>query len=431
MRARYYIIAFLYLFILTVNGYGINTSYDNHSQPCQIADSVQQLPSDTILKRFLEKSGIVVTNDNKVTILTSGRDKFADMFDAIRQAKQFVHLEYFNFRNDSIAGALFELLAKKVDEGVKVRAMFDAFGNWSNNQPLKNKNLQSIRRCGIEIVKFDPIKFPFVNHVFHRDHRKVVIVDGEVGYTGGMNVADYYINGLPKIGPWRDMHLRIEGSAVNDLQHIFLTMWNKTTGQQVGGADYFPEHSVASDSCKMQVAIVDRMPRVSPDLLRHSFVATIDAAQHHLRIINPYFVPTVSIRKALKRAIKRGVNVEIMMSAKADIPFTPDASLYVLHKLMKCGAKVYLYNGGFHHSKIMTVDGRFCTVGTANLNSRSLRYDYEDNAYIFNRGITNQLDTIFEKDEQQCTILTKAYWEKLSLWKKFVCKFANLFTPVL
>lgn len=395
------------------------------------ADTVQSLPSDTLLKRFLIQSGVRITDNNRVRLLTSGRDKFADMFDVISHARKYVHLEYFNFRNDSIADALFQLLKKKAAEGVQVRAMFDAFGNWSNNRPLKNTHLQSIRESGIEIVKFDPIKFPYINHVFHRDHRKIVVADGQVGYTGGMNVADYYINGLPKIGPWLDMHLRIEGDAVDDLQKIFLTTWNKVAHQQIGGEEYFPKHDALPDSCAMQVAIVDRTPKVCPDLLRRTFVETIKAARHHLRIINPYFVPTSSIRKALKDALKRGVNVEIMMSAKADIPFTPDASLYILHKLMKRGAKIYLYNGGFHHTKIMTVDERFCTVGTANLNSRSLRYDYEDNAYIFNRKITRQLDDIFEVDEKNCTILTQEYWKSLSLWKRFVCSFANLFTPVL
>ena len=121
--------------------------------------------------------------------------------------------------------------------------MFDDFGNWSNNKPLRNSNLKKIREEGIEIKKFDPIKFPYVNHVFHRDHRKIVVVDGLVGYTGGMNVADYYINGLPKIGAWRDIHLHIEGSAVYELQKIFLAMWNKSTHQNIGGDEYFPKQN--------------------------------------------------------------------------------------------------------------------------------------------------------------------------------------------
>ena len=182
----------------------------------QSGDSIR-LTSDSLVLNFLKESGIPISDNNKVKLLKSGREKFIDLFETIREAKHHVHLEYFNFRNDSIANALFDLLAEKVKEGVEVRAMFDAFGNWSNNKPLKKRHLKKIRERGIEIVKFDPFAFPYINHAAHRDHRKIAVIDGKVAYTGGMNIADYYINGLPKIGTWRDMHMRIEGDAVNEI----------------------------------------------------------------------------------------------------------------------------------------------------------------------------------------------------------------------
>lgn len=395
----------------------------------QREDTTQFISSDSLVIQFLEYSGIPTTTNNKVKLITSGRQKFEDLFEAIRGAKHHVHLEYFNFRNDSIANALFDLLGEKVKEGVEVRALFDAFGNWSNNKPLKKRHLKAIRAKGIEIVEFDPIRFPYINHAIHRDHRKIAVIDGKIAYTGGMNIADYYINGLPKIGTWRDMHIRIEGDAVNILQEIFLTIWNKTTKQDIGGTTYFPYQSSQSDS--ISVAIVDRTPKKNSRMLGHVYAMSIYAAQDDVHIVNPYFVPTSPIRKALKRALKRGTNVEIMISAKADIPFTPDASLYAVQKLMKKGAKIYLYNGGFHHSKIMMIDDLFCTVGTANLNSRSLRYDYETNAFIFNKPFTQQLNNVFETDITHCTQLTPEMWKKTSAWKKFKCWFANLFTPFL
>lgn len=361
------------------------------------------LTSDSLVLHFLEESGIPISDNNKVKLLKSGREKFIDLFEAIRQAKHHVHLEYFNFRNDSIANALFALLAEKVKEGVEVRAMFDAFGNWSNNQPLKKRHLKKIREQGIEIVKFDPFTFPYINHAAHRDHRKIVVIDGEIAYTGGMNIADYYINGLPKIGTWRDMHMRIEGDAVNDLQEIFLTIWNKETKQNIGGEIYFPQHE---DSTNIVVAIVDRTPKKNSRMLSHAYAMSIYSAQKNVHIVNPYFVPTSSIKKALNRTIDRGVNVTIMVSSASDIPFTPDAALYKLHKLMKRGATVYMYNGGFHHSKIMMIDDLFCTVGTANLNSRSLRYDYETNAFIFDKKTTAELNTMFRNDIEHCTQLS-------------------------
>lgn len=390
------------------------------------------LTSDSLVLRFLSESGIPISDNNKVKLLKSGREKFIDLFSAIREAKHHIHLEYFNFRNDSIANALFALLAEKVKEGVEVRAMFDAFGNWSNNKPLKKKHLKKIREQGIEIVKFDPFTFPYINHAAHRDHRKIAVIDGEVAYTGGMNIADYYINGLPKIGTWRDMHIRIEGPAVDILQEIFLTIWNKTTKQNITGEVYFPERPAPADSTDgITVAIVDRTPKKDPRMLSHTYAMSIYAAKENVRIVNPYFVPTSSIRKALNHALEKGTKVEIMISSKSDIPFTPDASLYKVHKLMKRGADIYLYNGGFHHSKIMMVDETFCTVGTANLNSRSLRYDYETNAFIFNKEFTAQLDSVFQADTQHCTRLTPEVWKQRSPWKKFVGWFANLFTPFL
>lgn len=389
------------------------------------------LTSDSLVLHYLKESGIPISDNNKVKLLKSGREKFIDLFEAIREAKHHVHLEYFNFRNDSIANELFDLLAKKVKEGVEVRAMFDAFGNWSNNKPLKKRHLKKIRQQGIEIVKFDPFTFPYINHAAHRDHRKIVVIDGEVAYTGGMNIADYYINGLPKIGTWRDMHTRIEGDAVNDLQEIFLSIWNKETKQEVGGEVYFPQHGTQTDSTNITIAIVDRTPKKNSRMLSHAYAMSIYSAQKNVHIVNPYFVPTSSITKALNRTIERGVDVQIMVSSASDIPFTPDAALYKLHKLMKRGATVYMYNGGFHHSKIMMVDDAFCTVGTANLNSRSLRYDYETNAFIFDKQTTAELNDMFHNDIEHCTQLTPEFWKKRTVWKKFVGWFANLFTPFL
>lgn len=387
--------------------------------------------SDSILSAYLKNNyGIETTRCNEVEILSSGHDKFIDLFEEIRKAKHHIHMEYFNFRNDSIANLLFDLLAEKVQEGVEVRAIFDAFGNFSNNRPLRKRHLKKIREKGIEIVKFDPLNFPFINHVFHRDHRKIVVIDGKVGYTGGMNIADYYINGLPKIGQWRDMHIRINGDAVNKLQDIFLTIWNKETGQEIGGSAYYPLQS--DSTCNgVSVAIVDRIPRECPEVIRRVYAEAIKTAEDKVQIINPYFTPTRIIRKAIKEALKKGVKVEIMLPGKSDIQFTPDAAMYIANKLRKKGADVYIYNGGFHHSKIMMVDSLYCTVGSTNLNSRSLRYDYEVNAFIFDKETTIELIDIFEDDIKDSTLLTKEEYMKRSVWKRFVGWFAHLFTPFL
>lgn len=388
--------------------------------------------SDSILINYFKENNITISPNNKLNILKSGHEKFVYLFQDIEQAKHHIHLEYFNFRNDSIANCLFSLLEKKAKEGVKVRAIFDAFGNWSNNKPLKKKHLRAYQEAGIEIVKFDPIKFPWINHAYHRDHRKIAIIDGKIGYTGGMNIADYYITGLPEFGEWRDMHVRIEGDAVHQMQDIFVDMWKKCTKEEIKGEEYFPyKHIPHTNEQNKSVAIVDRYPRKTPKIMRRTYAHAIENAESVVQIINPYFTPTPIIRKAIENAVEKGVKVEIMIPGKSDIKFSPDAAFYIANKLRKKGADIYIFNGGFHHSKIMMVDSIYSTIGSTNLNSRSLFYDYEINAFIFNDEETKELMDIFEEDKKNSTLLTKEMYKKRSLWKKFVGWFAHLFTPFI
>ncbi|MBQ4622362.1 MAG: cardiolipin synthase [Bacteroidaceae bacterium] len=400
----------------------------------QAADGVR---SDSAMIAYLQSEGVTITQGNRVRLLKSGEEKFDDLFEAIRKARHYIHLEYFNFRNDSIAALLFAELDKKVQEGVKVRAMFDAFGNWSNNKPLKKKHLKELAKRGIEIVKFDPLNFPFIGDFMSRDHRKIVIIDGQTAYTGGMNVADYYIEGLPKVGKWRDMHIRIEGPAVDELQRIFLTMWEKATDERLTDAFYyFPSKTdslhLPGTVDDVTIGIVDRVPRKSPKLMRNAYAKAILSAEEKIELINPYFIPTRTVRRALKKAAKKGVDVQVMVSVKGDIPITPDASMHVARQLHKCGATVYQFEDGFHHSKIMMVDDKFCTVGSTNLNSRSLRYDYEVNAFIFDPRVTDELSDMFNDDKRQSTVMTDENWKKRSRWHRFVGWISNLLlTPFL
>lgn len=396
--------------------------------------------SDSTIRHALEHKGIEFTNDNSVTLLMNGYEKFDDMFEAIRQARHHVHLEYFNFRNDSIASELFDILRIKVKEGVKVRALFDAFGNDSNNQPLKKKHLEDLRSSGIEIYEFDPIRFPWINHVFSRDHRKIVVIDGAVAYTGGMNVADYYLNGTEQVGEWRDMHCRIVGSAVDELQRIFIRIWNKVTKEKIEGDEYFSQPNnfiglkpdTTSTSGRKLIGIINREPRKTADIIRTFYEEAINSAHDSIKIVNPYFTLNRKLKKALKNAIKRGVKVEIMISQKSDIPLTPDCVFYNAHKLMKRGADIWVYQPGFHHTKIIMVDGRFCTVGSANLNARSLRWDYEENAVILDSCTTAELSRMFDNDKSKSLYLTEPLWDEMrSPWKKFVGWFAHLLAPFL
>ena len=402
--------------------------------------------SDSQIVNYLKAHfDVPFTDNNKLVFFKTGQEKFDDLFAAIRQARRSIHLEYFNFRNDSISRALFDLLAKKAQEGVKIRALFDGFGNSSNNRPLRRKHLEALRAQGIEIYEFDPLRFPYVNHIFHRDHRKIVVIDGLVAYTGGMNVADYYIKGKPEIGVWRDLHVRVEGAAVGDLQRIFISFWNAVTHQQVQGPEYYPGEKQASDyfvglkedkdatAGHKLVGVVNRDPDESPRIIHDTFVQAIKVAKTNITLINPYLTLCPHLRREIKRALRRGVEVQIMVSANSDIPITPRVVEHTVHRLMKKGAKVWFFEGGFHHSKIMMVDSTFSFVGSANLNSRSLSCDYECNLLIADRPSTAQLLRLFDDDRtKHCWQLTPDTWRtKFSKGRRFQAWFYQFLTPFL
>lgn len=399
--------------------------------------------ADSLIVNQLRSKGVHFSKNNSVALLKSGQEKFNDMFKAIEQAKSSIHLEYFNFRNDSINKELIKRLAVKAKEGVEVRAVFDGFGNASNNRPMTKAYFKEIRKMGIEIYNFKPLQFPWFHCIFNRDHRKIVVIDGKIAYTGGMNVADYYIKGTKVVGSWHDMHCRIEGDEVNTLQKIFFKMWYLVSGQKLQGAKYFRGISnahyikglipdTAATAGKKMVGIINREPHITKDIIRYFYVNAINDAKDSIKLINPYFTLNHNLMKALKNAVKRGVKVEILLSIKSDIPLTPDCGFYNAHKLMKNGCTIWLYKPGFHHTKIIMIDGQFCTVGSANLNARSLRWDREENAVIIDPYTTKELDILFENQKKDSFILTPENWKIWRTpWQRLRGWFAHLLAPLL
>ena len=384
--------------------------------------------SDSAFVQYLKSEGVPYTANNRITILNGAQVKFDSLFKDIKEAKHHIHLEYFNFRNDSINEVLLSLLAQKVKEGVEVRAMFDAFGNLSNNRPLKKKDLKAIKDAGIEIVKVDPVTFPWINHMFSRDHRKIVVIDGKIAYTGGINVADYYLEGIDGVGEWRDMHSKVEGEAVAELQKIFIDMWYQETGERIEGEAYYPS---PEEEGSAEIAIVDRWPHKTPSRMRDAYANAINSAKDSIIMISPYFVPLRNVRTALEKAIDDGVKVTLVLSEKGDLPMIPDGVWRVAYQLMERGAEVYMYTGGFNHSKVMCVDGTFCTIGSANMNSRSLIYDYETNLFVFGKEDTDELYHYIDLDKQKSFKLTKEIYKKRSCWRRFCGWLVTLITPLV
>ncbi len=423
--------------ILSTEECGVETASPMHSEQ-QEQPATLLLTADSLVANDLRAVGVTFSHDNSIALFNSGQQKFDDMFSAISQARSSIHLEYFNFRNDSITRVLVNLLAQKVKEGVEVRALFDSFGNMSNNRPLRRQHLDSIRATGIEIYEFDPIRFPGINHVFHRDHRKIVVIDGQIAYVGGMNVADYYIHGTEAVGSWHDMHCRLDGEEVNTLQRIFLRIWNKTAHQNISGPQYYRGwrpaeyfHGLKADTTatayRKTVGIINREPHTTNKIMRQFYISALDNAHDSIKIINPYITLCHSVKRAMKRALKRGVKMDIMISEKSDIPLSPDVSFHHLHNMMRRGANVYIYQAGFHHTKTIMVDGRVSTVGSCNLDARSLSWDYECNAVILDQPTTAELMRLFDGDKSKSFKLTEAKWKEWRTpWQRLKGRLASL-----
>lgn len=358
-------------------------------------------------KRDFRRLGLPVYEGNRARILPTAEIKFRDLFEAIDGAESYILLDYFKFQQDSICGLLIENLCRKVREGVQVYVLFDSFGNHDSDFPLSDTLQARIRGAGVNICAFDPVRFPWINHLFHRDHHKIAVVDGKTVYTGGMNVADYYLHGKPKVGRWRDMHIRIDGPIAEAYEELFWKMWNKeqTPSQLPRKGECLP--SPMGEVGGGAIAFVSRWPKETPKVIRQAYCISIDNADRLVQIINPYAMLFGEVRSALRRALERGVKVQFMVSTKSDGKMNDDVIGLEMRKLMKRGAEVFYYDDGFHHSKVMMIDSLFCTVGTANLDARSLRFDYEVNAFIFDRGTTHELQQIFRDDsEKSSTRLT-------------------------
>lgn len=357
-----------------------------------------------------ERMGIPFYTASRLQILPTGIVKYNDMLAEMECAKEFIHLDYFKFQQDSICNVFFELLRRKALDGVEVRVVYDDVGNRYSRMPLRRTYVDSLRADGVQIVAFDPMRFPWANHLFHRNHHKIAVLDGRVAYSGGMNMADYYFHGLPTLGDWRDMHFRTEGSLVAGYERIFEQMWKRVTGKTL--SERYIQRCQREQTDGIPCALCNRVPRRSASIMRDVIIASVDNAQSLVQIVNPYITLTAGIRKALLRALKRGVRVQIMLSTNNDGNLIPDVAGLEMRRLQKHGGEIFYYEGGFHHSKVMMIDSAFCTIGTTNLDGRSLRFDYEVSAFFFDPQPTRQLQEIFERDKRErCVQLNDSLWK--------------------
>ncbi|MDN5202929.1 cardiolipin synthase [Fulvivirgaceae bacterium BMA10] len=378
-----------------------------------------------IIKLLLNNSKALLTENNEVEILNNGEATFDSILDELRNARDHIHLEYYRFRNDKIGRKIKRILIQKAQQGVQVRVIYDKVGSWS----LDRRFLRGLRKRGVEIVAFMPIRFPFfANKVNYRNHRKIIVVDGKIGFVGGINIADKYVEGDPELGFWRDTHLKIVGDAVHSLQAIFLTDWYFSSEKIVQGDQFFPKHDVA---IKSLVQITASGPDSDWASIMQAYFSAITTADHYIYISTPYFMPNESILTAIKTAALSGVDVKIVLPGRSDLFLYDWSSNSYIEELLEAGVNIYVYRKGFTHSKLLMVDGIFCSVGTANMDVRSFDQNFEVNALVYDTNITTQLEKLFMEDIENSEKIILDNFQRRPFIKKLQESIGRIFTPLL
>ncbi len=378
-----------------------------------------------IMRLLLNSSKSLLTEKNKVTVLQNGRETFDSIIQAIEEAKHHIHLEYYIVDDDHIGNLIRKLLIRKAQEGVKVRFIYDDVGCWS----LPKHFIDSMTDGGIDAYPFLPVRFPLLtNKINYRNHRKIVVVDGKIGFTGGLNIADRYLQGSEGLGIWRDTHVRLEGEAVNSLQVIFLVDWFFVSDEIVQGEPYFPPTDTTEQHL---VQITASGPDSDWASIMQAYFAAISSAQSNIYISTPYFMPNESILTALKAASLSGLDVRIILPAKSDSKMVFWSSRSYVTELLEAGIKIYFYHKGFPHSKLLLVDGVLSSIGTANLDIRSFDQNFEISALIYDEKIAIELQQNYLSDLQNSIEILPAMWEKRPRWDKIRESVTRIFSPLL
>ena len=366
-----------------------------------------------------------LTIDNEIKILNNAVDTFAEIKDSFLKAKRFIHIEYYILERGELLNELVEILREKVKEGVEVRIIFDDVGSWG----LKKSYIKKLRSYGIKVESFMPVIFPrFTSRINHRNHRKIIVVDGIIGFTGGINIADRYIKGTKKLGKWRDTHMKLKGGAVLSLETIFIEDWCFCSKEYLNDLDYFSAVTCYGSS---GVQIASSGPDSDWASIMQAFFITITSAHDHIYISTPYFIPNNAILTALKVASMSGVDVKIIIPEKADAKLTYWATRSYISELLDASIEVYRFKAGFNHSKIMMVDSSFSTIGTVNMDIRSFEANFEVTAMIYDKDKTMELESEFIKDLANSELITREMWDKNKKIDNLYEGLARLMSPLL
>ncbi len=370
-------------------------------------------------------NGSIYYPGNRVEIFTTGREKFDNLIHDLETAHQYIHLEYYIFTDDTIGNTIADILIRKARDGVKVRVIYDHIGSLNT----KNRFFKRMKEAGIEINPFFRVTFPvFATRINWRNHRKIAIIDGEIGYIGGMNIADRYISGV-SYGKWRDTHIKITGPAVGGLQYSFAVDWS-FMGQGLleekanCRISHLPHFSAG-------IQMMTSGPTSQWSNIAMVMMKAIANAKRCVFIQTPYFLPTESILRNLQTAALSKVDVRIMIPAQSDSTLLTYATFSYIKECLAAGIKVYLYEAGMLHAKTIVVDDEFVSVGSANIDFRSFEHNFESNVFIYSREVNRQMRDIFLEDINDCARLNAAEWNKRPKSQKIKESIFRLLSPIL
>jgi cardiolipin synthase len=405
--------------------------YLAHSQIIQLTEGNlkgNEIASDTtgIVRLLLNNSSSIVTSGNDVTFLNNGKDKFEALLRELNNAQKFIHLEYYIFEEDNIGYQIKQILKEKARAGVEVRLIVDDVGSWK----LKRSFFDEMNEAGVEAYSFLPVRFPLLtSKVNYRNHRKIVVIDGRVGFIGGYNIADRYKDGdMKSYGIWRDTHIMIRGSAVNSLQSIFLTDWFFVSETELTDPGYFPVSEPVNNKV---IQIVASGPDSDWPAIMMGIFHTIVRARDYLYIATPYFMPSESVLFALKTAALSGVDVRIIIPEKSDAFITLLCSRSYIRELLEAGVQVYFYQKGFLHAKTIVCDDKISIVGSANMDFRSFEQNFEATAFIYDKATAQEMKETFLEDQRNSEIILLPEWIERPYIEKVKESFARLFSPLL
>lgn len=377
-----------------------------------------------LMSFFLRINKALPFDGNQVDVYTNGYSMLQALMHEISLAKHHIHLQFYIFEDDSLGRLLRDLLIDKARAGVKVRLLYDDVGCWKVNPLFYDQMLCE----GIEVQSFLKVRFPrFASKMNYRNHRKIAIIDGKVGFIGGMNIAERYLRGL-SWGIWRDTHVRIKGKAVYGLQTSFLTDWYFVDRMLFTSAEYFPKMEWQGN---VLAQIVTSDPVGGWHDMMQGLVKALCCAKRYFYIETPYLLPTEEVIMGLQTAALAGVDVRIMLPKRADTFIIHKGSLSYLDELMRAGVKVYLYRKGFLHSKLWVSDDEWASVGSTNMDFRSFEHNFEANAFFYDKDMALHLKEIFLTDQKKCLLLSRKLWSKRSWSNKILESIVRLLAPLL